>query len=983
MATIIGTSKSETLTGTGAADSISGLGGNDTLGGLGGKDALNGGNGNDTLNGGQGADVLIAGDGNDLLDGGLGNDKMAGGKGHDTYIVDSTGDVITEFANEGTDTVRTRLASYTLGGNLENLAFAGSGDFAGTGNSRANRISGKGGDDTLEGLDGDDRLTGGGGRDTLLGGDDNDILDGGAGRDRLFGGSGRDTLFGRASSDRLDGGAGADMLDGGDGQDTLIGGTGNDTIEGGSAVDTAVFSGFKDDYSIKRINGNVEVEDLNLADGNDGTDLLSRVEFLQFKDGKLPASTKGAIDLAKLDGTNGFTLIGIDKDDRSGVSVSEAGDVNGDGFADVIVGAPSAENAADEESEGESYVVFGKADWAGTPSLDLASLNGTNGFTLIGIDGYDQSGFSVSSAGDVDGDGIDDLIVGAPGAASPGADPPEGESYVVFGQKSWTSSLDIGNLGTNGVRLIGEAESSQSVSSAGDVNGDGFADLIVGEQVYGETISVPEAGQTYVVFGKTRADWMGTPSLELAMLDGENGFRLLGIERDLSGYSVSSARDVDGDGFTDLIVGTGRVEDAGGGESYVVFGKADWAGTQPLELATLTQDGSDGFRLIGIDEYDRSGFSVSSAGDVNGDGFADLIVGAPDAESIGGAYHNEGESYVVFGKADWAETQPLELETLTQNGSDGFRLVGIDEGDRSGSSVSAAGDVNGDGFDDLIVGAPDTESQGEGEDEGESYLVFGKAKEDWVGVSSIDLSSLDGENGFRLTGNNKGDRSGSSVSSAGDVNGDGFADLIVGAPDAKGPGGAESEGESYVVFGGNFTGAVAHLGGAGDDTLTGMAKAETFVGGVGDDTMIGGGGKDSFQGGAGDDTMQVSTLDFLLVDGGNGTDTLTLDGSDLHLDLTILADSKSRSIERIDIGGDGNNTLTLGILDVLNISDASNELLVLGEIGDVVNQGTGWMAASTGGTNGNGTSTIDGETYQIYTAGQASLLLDTDMTVAV
>ena len=127
-----------------------------------------------------------------------------------------------------------------------------------------------------------------------------------------------------------------------------------------------------------------------------------------------------ALDLATLDGTNGFRLIGIDAYDFSGVSVSSAGDVNGDGFDDVIVGAhvPERRGANDE---GESYVVFGKASWAGTPSLDLATLDGTNGFRLIGIDVYDGSGSSVSSAGDVNGDGFDDLIVGAPDAESAGA----------------------------------------------------------------------------------------------------------------------------------------------------------------------------------------------------------------------------------------------------------------------------------------------------------------------------------------------------------------------------------------------------------------------------------------------------------------------------------------------------------------------------------------------------------------------------------
>ena len=117
--------------------------------------------------------------------------------------------------------------------------------------------------------------------------------------------------------------------------------------------------------------------------------------------------------------TNGFRLIGVDEDDVSGSSVSSAGDVNGDGFADLIVGAPAPRRRRDD-GEGESYVVFGKASWAGTPSLDLATLDGTNGFRLIGIDADDFSGHSVSSAGDVNGDGFDDVIVGAPACRSAG-----------------------------------------------------------------------------------------------------------------------------------------------------------------------------------------------------------------------------------------------------------------------------------------------------------------------------------------------------------------------------------------------------------------------------------------------------------------------------------------------------------------------------------------------------------------------------------
>ena len=214
MAIIIGTSKSETLSGTAFADTISGGRGNDFLFGLAAADLLDGGRGNDQLNGGSG------------------NDTMMGGKGHDIYFVDSAGDQIIEFANEGGDTVRTTLASFALGNNLENLTFVGSGKFTGNGNARANVISGGGDSDTLSGAGGNDRLNGGNGRDNLNGGDGDDTLDGGSGRDQLAGANGNDILFGRDFNDRLDGGPGQDALDGGAGEDTLIGGAGNDHLSG-------------------------------------------------------------------------------------------------------------------------------------------------------------------------------------------------------------------------------------------------------------------------------------------------------------------------------------------------------------------------------------------------------------------------------------------------------------------------------------------------------------------------------------------------------------------------------------------------------------------------------------------------------------------------------------------------------------------------------------------------------------------------------
>ena len=558
-----------------------------------------------------------------------------------------------------------------------------------------------------------------------------------------------------------------------------------------------------------------------------GTVLISGINYEQWTNGAatlnietgVTAIVGGVLSLSQLNGANGFRLDGVAASDLSGVSVSSAGDVNGDGFEDVVVGAEGADPNGNS-SAGSTYVVFGKSGGFAS-TISFSTLDGTTGFRLDGTAASDFSGRSVSGAGDVNGDGFDDLIIGAEGA-DPNGNSFAGSSYVLFGRSGgFASVLNLSTLnGTNGFRLDGVAASDSSgvsVSHAGDLNGDGYEDLLVGADG-ADPNGNTSAGSSYVLFGQPGGF---AAVINLSTLDGTTGFRLDGVVTgDRAGYSVSGAGDVNGDGFEDLIVGAKFADPNGNGSagsSYVLFGKSGGFASV-LNLSTL--NGTTGFRLDGVAAVDTAGNSVSSAGDVNGDGFDDLIIGADEADPNGNS--SAGSSYVLFGKSG-GFASVLNLSTL--NGTTGFRLDGVAAGDTAGHSVSSAGDVNGDGFDDLIIGADEADPGGV-TSAGSSYVLFGKSG----GFAAVlNLSALDGTSGFRLDGAATGDDAGVSVSGAGDVNGDGFDDLLVGALFAD-PNGNSSAGSSYVLFGGNFTGGPeTQVGGDGAQTLNATLGAAVDI----------------------------------------------------------------------------------------------------------------------------------------------------------
>ncbi|MGH6960373.1 MAG: hypothetical protein ACREE7_07830, partial [Dongiaceae bacterium] len=408
------------------------------------------------------------------------------------------------------------------------------------------------------------------------------------------------------------------------------------------------------------------------------------------------------------------------------------------------------------------------------------------------------------------------------------------------------------------------ALTGSAASYAGDVNGDGSSDLLIGAPG-----ASSGAGAAYMVFGfgpfdprlfplQATVDCSGPRTINLASLSGSDGFVMDGAAGDQAGYAVSGAGDVNGDGVDDMVVGapTDPLSPSGAGRAFVVFGStAPFQASVDLSLL----DGSTGFAFNGASLGDRTGISVGAA-DLNGDGRSDVIVGADRADPAGRG--DEGAAYVVRGAPGF----PAALGPASLNGLNGFVIAGAAVGDNAGGQVANAGDVNGDGTDDLLVAASLADPAGQA-DAGSVNVVYGTG----AGFGSlVDLAFLDGTSGFYVNGAAAGDFSGS-VGVAGDFNGDGFDDIHVGASQAAG-----GAGRGYTVFGYDFRRVAASVGGpasagAVGDILIGSAGSELLADNALGDAVL--------KGGAGDDTLQISPQGPLagpvrLAHGGGGFDQL-------------------------------------------------------------------------------------------------------------
>ncbi len=534
--------------------------------------------------------------------------------------------------------------------------------------------------------------------------------------------------------------------------------------------------------------------------------------------GTLPAEIELA-DLAVAnggDGTVGSILNGIDMDDRSGEAAA-VGDLNGDGIADVIVGAPQADPNG-INTAGETYVVFGVN--GGFPAeLELSSLlpanggDGSAGFVINGIATQDEAGTSVKDSADLNGDGIDDLIIGAE-MADPGTTTNAGETYVIFGRDTgFPAEFELSSLqainggdGTQGfvIKGIDSIDFAGIVAGGGDFNGDLVEDLLIGADG-GDPGSRSNAGETYIIYGNSSGF---AAELELSSLlvanggDGSVGTVLQGKNAfDQSGTAVDNAGDINGDGIDDILIGAPDADGASSafsGEVYVVFGRTDFPAQYNLAGITVGT-GALGFVLYGDEAGALTGRAVSGAGDVNNDGVDDLIVGADLSNN------DAGRAYVVFGN-DTGFGPTLELASLlTANGGDGttgFAVNGIANGDAAGRSLARLGDIDGDGIDDVAVGAFLASPNGVSV-AGQTFIIYGS---DAAFPAEFDLADLlvtnggDGTTGVVINGIAAFDGSGVSIAGGQDVNGDSIDDVVIGAAGAA-PNGVSDAGQAYVIYG--------------------------------------------------------------------------------------------------------------------------------------------------------------------------------------
>jgi len=428
------------------------------------------------------------------------------------------------------------------------------------------------------------------------------------------------------------------------------------------------------------------------------------------------------------------SFLGTHSSERVGYHIHTAGDVNSDGYDDFLIG--TFHNRTRGQDAGAAYLILGKeaADWGYKNSLTSADAR------ILGGSRYEAVGYYLGGGGDVNGDGYDDFLIGAP-AGNDAVPQNPGHLYLIFGKTSADWGYNYILPSSAGASFDGENQSDhagQSVAMIGDLNGDGYDDIICGAPYndYGSN----DAGKVYIILGKS-GGWQQGVNLN------QSDASFYGTwNNGLVGYAVDGVGDVNNDGILDFAIGA-----RGEGKVYLFFGRqsVDWGFNCNINQADII------FTKVQYDDW--TGWRVSKAGDVNSDGFDDLLIGAPKYNYNG---DDTGKVYLILGRSSgW----PGNLSNADAS------FIGEAENDQAGWDVQDAGDVNGDGYDDFLIGAWYNDSNGE--NSGKMYLIKGKSS-GWQ--QNVSLSQIPDT----FVGEHAGDYAGFSVAAAGDVNGDGLSDIM-------------------------------------------------------------------------------------------------------------------------------------------------------------------------------------------------------------
>lgn len=473
-----------------------------------------------------------------------------------------------------------------------------------------------------------------------------------------------------------------------------------------------------------------------------------------------------------LSSKSGVLLQGGASRDETGWSASSAGDVNGDGMSDFLIGAYKA-SPGGRSNAGVTYLIYGANNLSAR--INLGNLTAEQGVILQGGATSDWAGYSLASAGDVNNDGLSDFLIGAVGDMSTMK---SGSVYLIYGAINLPRVINLSNLTAQlGVVFQGGAvrdEAGYSVSGAGDVNGDGKSDFLIGARLV-DPAGRNNAGAVYLIYGTTSLP----ATVNLGNLPAGLGVILQGGAASyFVGNCIAGAGDVNADGKSDFLIGASEAYPGGqtqAGMAYLIYGKANLSAI--INLGTLTS--TQGVVFQGGRAGDWAGTSVASAGDVNADGKSDFLIGSVGADPAG---TSSGAAYLIYGAINLPATINL-LSRLTAGL--GVVFQGGAAYNNVGSTLARTDDINGDGRGDFLIGQAKV-----------AYLIYGAANF----AETINLGNLSSGLGVIFQGDTSSYFGGRAIASPGDINGDGNSDFLFGDFQA-GLDGQYLAGAAYVVYG--------------------------------------------------------------------------------------------------------------------------------------------------------------------------------------